>query len=115
MGRKTILIDDLDSSELPDGTEPVRLGLGRTTSLVYLSEDNHAKLLAALEPFTANAEKEAPRPSSGKSESAKDGPSAGEVRVWGQENGVSDSGKGRVSVDLKEAYNNAHPDAPYGI
>ena len=58
----TRLKDDLDGQELPAGTEPVRLSLGDTTYRLHLSEENHGKLLQALEPFTANAKVEDPEP-----------------------------------------------------
>ncbi len=60
MGRATRLKDDLDGKELPAGTEPVRLAVGDTTYRLHLSEQNHDKLLEALEPFTANAKIEDP-------------------------------------------------------
>lgn len=56
MGRKTVLVDDVDGKELPEDTQPVQLSLGRTTYNLYLSEKNHGKLLEALEPFISNAE-----------------------------------------------------------
>jgi hypothetical protein len=57
MGRAR-LRDDFDGQELPAGTEPVRLSLGDTTYQIHLSEENQAKLMQALEPFTANAKVE---------------------------------------------------------
>lgn len=56
MGRKTVLVDDLDGTELSEDTQPVRLSLGRTTYALYLSEKNHGKLMDALTPFIENAE-----------------------------------------------------------
>lgn len=53
----TRLLDDLDGKELPDDTQPINLSLGRTTYALYLSEDNHGKLLEALDPFIKTAEK----------------------------------------------------------
>ena len=60
MARATRLKDDLDGRPLPAGTEPLRLSLGDTTYRLHLSEENHGKLLQALEPFTANAKVEDP-------------------------------------------------------
>ena len=60
MGRPTRLKDDLDGQELPAGTEPLRLSVGDTTYSILLSSENQDKLLAALEPFTANAKIEDP-------------------------------------------------------
>ena len=60
MGRATRLKDDFDGQDLPAGTEPVRLSVGDTTYRIHLSEQNHDKLLQALEPFTAKAKVEDP-------------------------------------------------------
>lgn len=60
MARATRLKDDLDGQQLPAGTEPLRLSLGDTTYRLHLSEENHEKLLQALEPFIANAKVEDP-------------------------------------------------------
>jgi hypothetical protein len=60
MGRATRLKDDFDGQVLPAGTEPVQLSLGDTTYRIHLSEENHTKLLEALEPFTARAKVEDP-------------------------------------------------------
>ena len=57
MGRKYVLVDDLDGTELPDDTRPINLTLGRSSYSLYLSDDNHAKLLEAVGPFIENAEK----------------------------------------------------------
>lgn len=56
MGRKTVLLDDYDGAELPDDAAPITLSLGRTTYSLYLSEDNHGKLLEAIDPFIKTAE-----------------------------------------------------------
>jgi hypothetical protein len=60
MARATRLKDDFDGKDLPAGTEPLRLSLGDTTYRLHLSEENHGKLIQALEPFTANAKVEDP-------------------------------------------------------
>ena len=60
MGRATRLKDDLDGTELPEGTEPVRLAVGDTTYEILLSSDNQDKLLEAVQPFIANAKVEGP-------------------------------------------------------
>ena len=85
------LVDDLDGKELPEDTSPVRLSLGRTTYNLYLSEDNHGKLLKALDPFITDAETEAtasqPTPvrSSGASNPNKE--RNAKVRHWAIETG----------------------------
>ena len=64
MGRRYVLLDDLDGSELPEDTSPVSLSLGRSTYNVYLSEQNYGKLIEALNPFIENAEKADTKPQS---------------------------------------------------
>lgn len=96
MGRKYVLVDDLDGTELPDDTTPLRLTLGRTTYSLYLSDDNHAKLLEAVGPFIENADSESATTTAVKSaaKSAKGGAddqwSAEDkraARYWGIETG----------------------------
>lgn len=91
MGRKTVLLDDFDGSELPDDAQPIRLSLGRTTYALYLSEKNHGKLMEALTPFIENAETEAPPRgtpvrSSGAT-SDKDKEDQKNARLWAQTTG----------------------------
>lgn len=98
MGRKYVLLDDFDGKELPDDTTPVRLSLGRTTYSLYLSEDNHGKLLKALDPFIADAETEA---------------SQGQRTISPRNSGASDADKERNAkvrhwaIDTKFEYENA--------
>lgn len=63
MGRKTVLVDDLDGKELPESTQPLRLSVAGWTYDLYLSESNAGKLMEAISPFTENAElvQQAPR------------------------------------------------------
>ena len=56
------ITDDYDGKELPEDTPPLHLTIGRNGYVVYLSDENHGKLLAALEPFIKDAEQEIPPP-----------------------------------------------------
>lgn len=56
MARRYVLIDDYDGKELDQGTQPLRLALGRRAWNLYLSDDNTSALYEALEPFVKEAE-----------------------------------------------------------
>lgn len=121
MGRKTVLVDDLDGTELPDDTQPVRLSLGRTTYNLYLSEKNHGKLMEAVTPFIENAEtvqgSTAPRATSSRSSSSDKERNAA-VRAWAQSTGfkftnaageeVTLGDRGRIPDAVFKAYDEAN-------
>lgn len=88
MGRKTVLVDDLDGTELPEGTQAINLSMGRTTYALYLSEKNHEKLLKALTPFIENAETVSGGSSSRTARSSsQDKEKMKKVREWAQATG----------------------------
>lgn len=121
MGRKFILTDDLTGEELPEDTEAIRLQLGRTAYNLFLSEDSHGKLLEALEPFIADAEKEAPSrgtPARASSTSNADKEKLKAVRAWAQSSGykyknaageeVTLGDRGRIPQEVIDAYEKAN-------
>jgi hypothetical protein len=105
------LVDDLDHT--PDTPEtPVRtwhFGVGpaedMTTYSVDLTDENYAKLVAALQPFidlegtTQVAQVRSGRRSTGSTQT---------VREWAKKNGHKVSDRGRIPGDVQEAYNKAH-------
>lgn len=106
MGRKYVLVDDLDGKELPDDTQPIKLTLGRTSYRLYLSDANHAKLLEAVTPFIEDAERdEAPR-TSGRSASRPKSDTAA-IRYWAKENGHKVGEKGRINKSIVDAWRDA--------
>lgn len=120
MGRKTVLLDDLDGTELPDDASPIHLSLGRTTYSLYLTEDNHGKLLKALEPFIENAETVGTSRSSAAPRAAASGDKEKmkKVREWaiasnfeftnaaGEKKTLGD--RGRIPQEVIDAYDKAN-------
>jgi hypothetical protein len=119
MGRKFVLVDDLDGSELPEDTKPVTFSLGRTTYNLYLSDKNHEKFLNDLNKYIANAETvtgAAPRASSSASSADKEKLKA--VREWAQATGykyknakgeeVTLGDRGRIPQEIVDAYEAAN-------
>lgn len=119
MGRKTVLVDDLDGSELPEDTAPVRLSLGRTTYDLYLSEKNHGKLMEAVGPFIENAETSStPTAPKSPAKSGTDKERLAKIRVWAQSSGftyknaageeVTLGDRGRIPDSVVKAYEEAN-------
>jgi hypothetical protein len=124
MGKRYVLVDDYDGKELPEDTAPVSLSLGRTTYNLYLSEDNHGKLLETLEPFIKDAETAKP---SGSDRAPRNTTSGGgtadkeklkAVRAWAQSTGfkyknakgedVTLGDRGRIPAEVVKAYEEAN-------
>ena len=103
-----VLVDDLDGSE---ATESVSFGLDGTSYEIDLSEENAAQLREALAPYVGHARKVGgPGRRNGRRSAAasSDGPSAREIRDWARENGYEVPDRGRVSAEVRSAFDAAH-------
>lgn len=90
MGRKYVLVDDLDGKELPEDTAPINLSYGNKRYALYLSDENHGKLLEALKPFIDDAEvvfEGTTRKASAKAANDADKERTKAARVWARETG----------------------------
>ena len=103
-----VLVDDLDGSE---ATETVIFGLDGTTYEIDLNDDNAAALRDALAPYVGHGRKvsgggarRGRKPAAG----SADGVSAKEIRDWARQNGFEVPERGRVSAEVRAAYDNAH-------
>jgi hypothetical protein len=103
-----VLVDDLDGSE---ASESVSFGLDGTSYEIDLNDTNAAQLRDALAPYVGHARKvgAASRRNGRRSApAASDGPSAREIRDWARENGYEVPDRGRVSAEVRSAYDAAH-------
>jgi hypothetical protein len=108
MAQKVItrLIDDLDGSEIEDGS-------GRTISFAFdgeafeidLNGKHLQEMTAALGPFMSAARRPGSQ-ASGTDRAAK-GPTPGEVRLWAMEHGYEVSKRGRLSANVVRAFRTA--------
>src|SRR3569833_223193 len=98
-----ILVDDLDGSE---ATETVTFGLDGTTYEIDLNDDNASKLREALAGYIGHGRKVGNGPRRGKKSAAAspDGASAKEIRDWARDNGHDVPDRGRVSAEVRAAY-----------
>lgn len=104
-----VLVDDIDGSE---AAETVSFGLDGTTYEIDLNDANAAKLRDALSTYVGHGRKvgAAPRRAGRRTSAAAaaGGPSAKEIREWARENGHDVPDRGRVSAEVREAYDKAH-------
>ena len=103
---QVVLIDDLDGGS---ATETVSFGLDGTKYEIDLNADNAAALRADLEKWTAKARKvSAGRARRAAGSGRKSRTDAHAVREWARAQGMEVSERGRVSQDLRDAYDAAH-------
>lgn len=99
-----LLEDDLDGSE---ASETVSFGLDGTSYEIDLNDKNAGSLRDALSTYVGHGRKvgAAPRRSAKKSGAGSDmGASAREVRDWARSNGHDVPDRGRVSADVRAAF-----------
>ena len=103
-----VLTDDLDDSKA-DST--VTFGYAGASYEIDLSDANKAALEEALAPYIGAARKvSSARRSSGAGGKRRSGAgaSATDIRAWAVSQGMNVSSRGRVSSEVREAYENAH-------
>ncbi len=103
-----VLVDDIDGS---DATETVAFGLDGSTYEIDLNEKNAAALREALAPYVGHARRSGgTRKAGGRRAAAPaaSGPTAAEVREWARQNGWDVPDRGRVSAEVRSAYDAAH-------
>ena len=107
-----VLVDDIDGSE---ATETVTFGLDGTSFEIDLNDTHAAGLRDVLAPFIGHGRKVgsaqrrgAGRRSGSTGSAGNSGPSAKEIRDWARENGHDVPDRGRVSAEVREAYDAAH-------
>jgi hypothetical protein len=108
------LVDDIDGSE---AAETVTFGLDGVQYEIDLSSDNADKFRDVLAPYVGHARRSGGRRRSGggggrsngsSSSSSRSGASAADIRAWARENGWDVPDRGRVSAEVREAYDAAH-------
>lgn len=101
-----ILIDDLDGS---DASETVSFGLDGTTFEIDLNDKNAAALRDALAGYIGHGRRVGAASRRGRRTTTTDlGPSTKEMRDWARSNGFKVSDRGRVSAEVRKAFDAAH-------
>lgn len=100
------LIDDISGE---DAQETLRFSLDGVDYEIDLAEENATELRKTLEPFVAHGRRV-------RGSSARQGGRAAtssrektqQIREWAEANGYNPSARGRISQDIKKAYDDAH-------
>jgi len=104
---QVIHTDDLDGSE---AAETITFSLEGVSYSIDLSADNATKLRNAFAPYIAAGERDRSSSArrSGSSRRKTTGTAATEIRAWAASQGMQVSARGRVSAEVREAYERAH-------
>lgn len=107
MVQKTVVItsDDLNGKE-SDEVASHSFSLDGVSYEIDLVPENYDLLLEALAPFIDAGRKQGRV--KGARKASAGGPSAEDVRAWARENGYAVNERGRVSKEIREAYDAAH-------
>lgn len=100
-----VLVDDIDGAE---ATETISFGLDGTTYEIDLGDKNAAALREALAPYIGHGRKVGGATRRGRRSSVTAlGPSSKEIRDWARSNGYEVSDRGRVSAEIRQAFDAA--------
>lgn len=104
---QVILVDDYDGEE---ADETVTFALDGVEYEIDLSAKNAEALREALAPWVGHARRTGGRRRRGSKPVvlAGGGGSTSEIRAWALEQGYDVSSRGRVSAEVREAYERAH-------
>lgn len=104
---QVVLEDDLDGGK---ADETVTFGLDGTSYEIDLSKKNAAKLRDALAAYVGAGRRVAGRRSGGgrgRSGRGRSGSDSADIRAWAKDNGYEVSERGRISAEIRAAYNEA--------
>jgi hypothetical protein len=102
---QVVLEDDLDGGK---ADETVTFGLDGSTYEIDLSKKNAAKLRDALSAYVGSGRRIAGRRSNGRARGrGRSGSDSADIRAWAKENGYEVSERGRISAEVRAAYNEA--------
>ncbi len=101
-----VLVDDIDGS---DASQTVSFGLDGTSYEIDLSDTNAGALREALASYIGHARKAGGSGRRGRRGASTNlGPSTKEIRDWARSNGHEVSDRGRVSAEVRRAFDAAH-------
>jgi hypothetical protein len=103
---QVVLEDDLDGGK---ADETVQFGLDGTSYEIDLSKKNAAKLRDALGQYVGAGRRISGRRTAGGRGRGRgrSGSDSADIRAWAKENGYDVSERGRISAEIRAAYNEA--------
>jgi hypothetical protein len=108
----TVLTDDIDGKELKEGEgQTVSFSVGRTQYQMDLSDKNLEKFYDTLKQYTDKARKVGSARIGSQSTGAgarTDKSQLANIRQWAKSQGLTVSERGRISKEIRDAYDAAH-------
>jgi len=101
----TLITDDLDGTE---AQETVTFALDGTEFEIDLSDAHANELRVALEPYMNAGRKTGSKKGRRRSSASADGDQIKAMRSWAKAHNLKVSDRGRVSAEVREAYDKAH-------
>ena len=102
---QVVLEDDLDGGK---ADETVTFGLDGATYEIDLSKKNAAKLRDAMSAYVGSGRRVSGRRGAGRARSrGRGGSDSAQIREWAKSNGYEVSERGRISAEIRDAYNSA--------
>lgn len=108
MAQKTqvILVDDIDNGP---ATQTVTFGIDGVTYEIDLNDEHAAALRESLAEWISKARRAGGRRGAGRRRaSSAAGGETQKIREWARENGIEVSARGRISAEVREAYEQAN-------
>lgn len=99
-----VLEDDVDGTA---AAETVRFSLDGVSYEIDLSNANAEKLRTTFAPWIGSSRRTGGRKSQGRPVS-RGASNANAIRIWAREKGYEVSDRGRVSAEIRKAYEDAH-------
>ena len=98
---RVYLIDDIDGT---DASETITFAVDGVSYEIDLNEANAAELREAFQPWITHGRRVAGRRATGRRATGAASGNAAAIRAWARENGYEVSDRGRVSTEIREAY-----------
>lgn len=98
---QVLLEDDVDGSQ---AEETVRFSIDSANYEIDLSAANAEKFRESIAPWVGHARKMGAPRKTGQAPSRQAGPSTNEIRTWAQQNGMKVAPRGRISAEVRRAY-----------
>nr|WP_153395028.1 Lsr2 family protein [Ornithinicoccus halotolerans] len=106
---QTILVDDIEGTEIKNGGETVQFAVDGVSYEIDLSDKNAQKMRETLKFYTDHGRRVGGRrQSSGGRSSRADKEQLNAIRQWARDNGYEVSDRGRIKKEIIEAYHAAH-------
>jgi hypothetical protein len=102
---QVLLVDDIDGTR---ADETVTFALDGGASELDLTSENAQRLREALGQWVRGARKVSGRARRGTARRADNGGLTARIREWAKANGYTVSDRGRISADVRAAYEAAH-------